>query len=74
MAASIAATELFGYFIEVTEVQRAAASREATASIEASAERWSGIERAQGTEVRAREAVDKFLADPIRPDLPSKGL
>lgn len=26
------------------------------------------------TEVPTREAIDKFLADPIRPDLPSKDL
>jgi hypothetical protein len=41
-------TELFGYFIDVTEVQREAAAREATASIKASAEQWSGIEQAKG--------------------------
>lgn len=41
-------TELFGYFIDVTEVQRDAVAREATASIKASAEQWSGIEQAKG--------------------------
>ncbi|MDR7381704.1 PAS and ANTAR domain-containing protein [Promicromonospora iranensis] len=40
--------ELFGYFIDVTEAQRKAAAREATASIKASAEQWSGIEQAKG--------------------------
>jgi PAS domain S-box-containing protein len=104
-------TELFGYFIDVTEVQRDAVAREATASIKASAEQWSGIEQAKGvlmviygiedeaamsvlreasnrsniavrdvayslvhlfsgsdvTEVPSREAIEKFLADPIPP-------
>ena len=41
-------TELFGYFIDVTKAQREAAAREASASIKASAERWSGIEQAKG--------------------------
>ena len=105
-------TELFGYFIDVTKAQREAAAREASASIKASAERWSGIEQAKGvimvvcgvdedgafgllreasnnaniavrdiatslmhlfsgpdvTEFPTREAIDKFLADPVRPD------
>jgi hypothetical protein len=41
-------TELFGYFIDVTEVQREAAAREASASIQASSERRSVIEQAKG--------------------------
>ncbi|MEU4362646.1 PAS and ANTAR domain-containing protein [Promicromonospora sp. NPDC023987] len=41
-------TELFGYFIDVTESQREAAAREATASIQASAERRAEIEQAKG--------------------------
>lgn len=105
-------TELFGYFIDVTEAQREAAAREVTASIQASAERWSSIEQAKGvlmvvhgieeaeaigllreasnrsnvavrdiayslvhlfsgadvTVFPTREAIDKFLADPVRPD------
>ena len=105
-------TELFGYFIDVTEVQREAAAREASASIKASAQQWSGIEQAKGvlmviygideeaamgalressnrsnvavrdiasslvhlfsgsdvTVVPTREAVEKFLADPVPPD------
>lgn len=104
--------ELFGYFIDVTEVQRDAVAREATASIKASAAQWSGIEQAKGvlmvifgiedeaamsvlreasnrsnfavrdlayslvhlfsgsdvTVVPTREAIEKFLADPIPPD------
>ncbi|MEU4364227.1 PAS and ANTAR domain-containing protein [Promicromonospora sp. NPDC023987] len=105
-------TELFGYFIDVTKAQREAASREATASIQASSERRSVIEQAKGvlmvihgideeaafdqlreasnqsniavrdiaysmvqlfsgpdvTVFPTSEAIDKFLADPIRPD------
>ncbi|GAA4717740.1 PAS fold-containing protein [Promicromonospora umidemergens] len=41
-------TELFGYFIDVTESHREAAAREATASIQASAERRADIEQAKG--------------------------
>lgn len=41
-------TELFGYFIDVTDSHRAAAAREATASIQASAERRAVIEQAKG--------------------------
>jgi hypothetical protein len=41
-------TELFGYFIDVTESQREAAARDATASIQASAERRAVIEQAKG--------------------------
>lgn len=41
-------TELFGYFIDVTEVQRDAVEREATVSIRASSERRSVIEQAKG--------------------------
>ena len=41
-------TELFGYFIDVTESAREAAAREATASIQASAERRAEIEQAKG--------------------------
>lgn len=41
-------TELFGYFLDVTESHREAASREATASIRASAERRAVIEQAKG--------------------------
>lgn len=41
-------TELFGYFIDVTESHREAAAREATASIRASAERRAVIEQAKG--------------------------
>ncbi|MFI6424996.1 PAS and ANTAR domain-containing protein [Promicromonospora sp. NPDC050880] len=40
--------ELFGYFIDVTESHREAAAREATASIQASAERRAVIEQAKG--------------------------
>lgn len=40
-------TELFGYFIDVTEAHREAAAREATASIRASAERSAVIEQAK---------------------------
>jgi PAS domain S-box-containing protein len=41
-------TELFGYFIDVTESHREAAAREATASIKASAQRRAVIEQAKG--------------------------
>ncbi|MCK9795333.1 PAS and ANTAR domain-containing protein [Isoptericola sp. 4D.3] len=41
-------TELFGYFIDVTEANRELAQREATASIQASAERRASIEQAKG--------------------------
>ena len=41
-------TELFGYFIDVTKSQRDAAARDATASIQASAERRAVIEQAKG--------------------------
>jgi PAS domain S-box-containing protein len=41
-------TALFGYFIDVTESQREAAARDATASIRASAERRAVIEQAKG--------------------------
>jgi hypothetical protein len=41
-------TELFGYFIDVTESQREAAARDATASIQASAARRAVIEQAKG--------------------------
>jgi hypothetical protein len=41
-------TELFGYFIDVTESHREAAARDATASIRASAERRAVIEQAKG--------------------------
>jgi PAS domain S-box-containing protein len=41
-------TELFGYFIDVTESHREAAAREATASIRASAPRRAVIEQAKG--------------------------
>ena len=41
-------TELFGYYIDVTESQREAAARDATASIQASAERRAVIEQAKG--------------------------
>jgi PAS domain S-box-containing protein len=41
-------TELFGYFIDVTESHREAAARDATASIQASAERRAVIEQAKG--------------------------
>lgn len=41
-------TELFGYFIDVTDSQREAAARDATASIRASAERRAVIEQAKG--------------------------
>jgi hypothetical protein len=105
-------TELFGYFIDVTKAQREAASREASASIQASSERRSVIEQAKGvlmvihgvdeeaafdqlreasnqsniavrdiayslvqlfsgpdvTVFPTSEAIDEFLADPIRPD------
>jgi hypothetical protein len=40
--------ELVGYFIDVTDAQREAAAREATASIRASAERRAVIEQAKG--------------------------
>jgi hypothetical protein len=105
-------TELFGYFIDVTKAAREVAAREASASIQASAERRSVIEQAKGvlmvihgveeetafdqlreasnqsniavrdiayslvqlfsgpdvTEFPTSDAIDKFLADPIRPD------
>jgi hypothetical protein len=104
-------TELFGYFIDVTETHREAAAREATASIRASAERRAVIEQAKGvlmvvygideesafeqlrqasnlaniavrdiantlvhlfsgpnvTEFPTREAIDKFLENPVPP-------
>jgi hypothetical protein len=41
-------TELFGYFIDVTQSHREAAARDATASIRASAERRAVIEQAKG--------------------------
>jgi len=41
-------SELFGYFIDVTESHREAARREATESIRASAERRAAIEQAKG--------------------------
>ncbi|GAA2245373.1 PAS and ANTAR domain-containing protein [Promicromonospora sukumoe] len=41
-------TELFGYFIDVTDSHRAAAARDATASIRASAQRRAVIEQAKG--------------------------
>jgi hypothetical protein len=41
-------TELFGYFIDVTDSHREAAARDATASIQASAERRAVIEQAKG--------------------------
>jgi hypothetical protein len=41
-------TELFGYFIDVTDSHRVAAAREATASIQASSERRAVIEQAKG--------------------------
>lgn len=41
-------TELFGYFIDVTDANRELAQREATASIQASAERRASIEQAKG--------------------------
>ena len=41
-------TELYGYFIDVTNSHRAAAARDATASIQASAERRAVIEQAKG--------------------------
>ncbi|MEL7976394.1 PAS and ANTAR domain-containing protein [Isoptericola sp. F-RaC21] len=41
-------TELFGYFIDVTEANREIAQREATASIQASAKRRAAIEQAKG--------------------------
>jgi hypothetical protein len=41
-------TELFGYFIDVTEANREIAQREATASIQASSERRAAIEQAKG--------------------------
>ncbi len=41
-------TELFGYFLDVTESHHEAAAREATASIQASAERRAVIEQAKG--------------------------
>lgn len=41
-------TELFGYFIDVTDVNREVAQREATAAIRASAERRASIEQAKG--------------------------
>nr|BFF19657.1 PAS and ANTAR domain-containing protein [Promicromonospora thailandica] len=40
--------ELFGYFIDVTESHKEAAAREATASIQASAEKRAVIEQAKG--------------------------
>jgi ANTAR domain/PAS fold len=43
-----AVVELFGYFIDVTESQREAAQRAASASIQASAERRAVIEQAKG--------------------------
>jgi PAS domain S-box-containing protein len=105
-------TELFGYFIDVTKAQREAAAREASASIQASAERRSVIEQAKGVlmvihgieedaaidrlreasnhsnvalrdiasslvqmfsgpdvvEFPTKEAIDEFLAHPIRPE------
>ncbi|MGF0117174.1 PAS and ANTAR domain-containing protein [Promicromonospora sp. Marseille-Q5078] len=41
-------TELFGYFIDVTDVNRDVAQKEATAAIRASAERRASIEQAKG--------------------------
>ncbi|GAA1720387.1 PAS and ANTAR domain-containing protein [Isoptericola hypogeus] len=41
-------TELFGYFIDVTDANRELAQREATVSIQASAERRAAIEQAKG--------------------------
>jgi PAS domain S-box-containing protein len=41
-------TELFGYFIDVTQSHREAAARDATASIQASAARRAVIEQAKG--------------------------
>ncbi|CAM3456878.1 PAS and ANTAR domain-containing protein [Isoptericola cucumis] len=41
-------TELFGYFIDVTDAHRELAQREATVSIQASAERRASIEQAKG--------------------------
>ncbi|WP_020013584.1 PAS and ANTAR domain-containing protein [Promicromonospora sukumoe] len=58
-------TELFGYYIDVTESQREAAARDATASIRASAERRAVIEQAKGVlmvvyGVEEEEAFDRL--------------
>ncbi|WP_420807803.1 PAS and ANTAR domain-containing protein [Antribacter gilvus] len=57
--------ELIGYFIDVTEAQREAAQREATASIQASAKRRAVIEQAKGVLmvvycIDADEAFDRL--------------
>ncbi|WP_369369833.1 PAS and ANTAR domain-containing protein [Promicromonospora sp. Populi] len=59
-------TELFGYFIDVTESHREAAAREATASIRASAERSAVIEQAKGVLMVVHGVEEKAAFDLLR--------
>jgi len=59
-------TELFGYFIDVTETHREAAAREATASIRASAERRAVIEQAKGVLMVVYGMAEESAFDRLR--------
>jgi hypothetical protein len=72
-------TELVGYFIDVTEVSKEAAEREATASIQASAERRAAIEQAKGVlmvafGVDAESAFDELRTASNRLNVPVREL
>ena len=59
-------TELFGYFIDVTDSHRAAAARDATASIKASDERRAVIEQAKGVLMVVYAIEDTAAFDLLR--------
>lgn len=72
-------TELVGYFIDVTEASKEAAEREATASIQASAERRAAIEQAKGVlmvafGVDAESAFDELRTASNRLNVPVREL
>ncbi|WP_423462159.1 PAS and ANTAR domain-containing protein [Promicromonospora sp. MS192] len=59
-------TELYGYFIDVTEASREDAQREATASIRAAAEHRASIEQAKGAIMVAFGITDDEAFDRLR--------
>lgn len=74
-----AATEVAGYFIDMTDVHRRAAQREASRAIQASAEHRGTIEQAKGMlmvvhAIGADEAFDRLRAASNRLNVPVRDL
>ena len=61
-------TELFGYFVDVTKTQREASNRSNIAVRDIAYSLVPLFSGPDVTEFPTSEAIDGFLADPIRPD------